>query len=250
MISLKSKREIDIMSAAGRILEKVFEEVAPSIKPGMTTQELDVIAEKTIRANGGAPAFKGYRGFPGTACISVNEEVVHGIPGSRVLEENDIITVDCGVGLQGYFVDAARTWSVGKASESKRRLIESSRGAFLAGIHSYKPGARIGDLSEVIQKYIEGLGYQVVRDFVGHGIGRAIHEDPQVPNYGKAGRGPKIQEGLCLAIEPMVTEGHYAVEILEDGWTVVTQDGSLSSHYEDTVAFIDGGVINLTGSEK
>lgn len=246
MISLKSKREIDIMAEAGQMLKAVFEKVAPEIRPGITTLELDMIAEKTIRDAGGAPAFKGYRGFPGTACISVNEEVVHGIPGSRVLQDGDIVSVDCGVGLKGYFVDAARTWGVGNISAAKQRLIDSSKGAFLAGVQHYKPGHRIGDLSEAIQKHIENLGYQVVRDFVGHGIGRAIHEDPQVPNYGKSGRGAKIQEGLCLAIEPMVTEGDFAVKILEDGWTVVTLDGSLSSHYEDTIAFVEDRYINLT----
>jgi len=248
MISLKSKREIEIMAEAGQMLKAVFEKVAPEIHPGITTQELDVISEMTIRNAGGAPAFKGYRGFPGTSCISVNEEVVHGIPGKRVLLDGDIVSVDCGVGLSGYFVDAARTWGVGKISTSKQRLIDASKGAFFAGVQHYKSGHRIGDLSEAIQKYIESLGYQVVRDFVGHGIGRAIHEDPQVPNYGKSGRGPKIQEGLCLAIEPMVTEGDYAVKILEDGWTVVTLDGSLSSHYEDTIAFVEDRYINLTGS--
>lgn len=249
MISLKSKREIEIMAAAGQILKTVFEKTHPEIKPGISTKALDEIAEKTIVDAGGAPAFKGYRGFPATACISVNEEVVHGIPSDRVLKEGDIVTIDCGVGLKGYFVDAARTWAVGRVSEARQRLIASAKGSFEAGLKAYRPGGRIGDMSEAIQKYAEGLGYQVVRDFVGHGIGRTIHEDPQVPNYGKAGRGPKIQTGLCLAIEPMVTEGNYEVKIKEDGWTVVTLDKSLSSHYEDTIAFLEEGYVNLTSSD-
>ena len=248
MISLKSKREIEIMQEAAVILRQVFVDVHPAISAGVTTQELDRIAERTIRSGGGVPAFKGYRGFPATACISVNEEVVHGIPGSRRLAEGDIISVDCGVALKGYFVDAARTWLVGPGDAEKQKLIDAAKGSFEAGLTAYQPGCRIGDLSEAIQKHIEDRGYDVVRDFVGHGIGRAIHEEPQVPNYGKAGRGPRIEIGLCLAIEPMVTEGHHAVMVLEDGWTVVTRDGSLSSHYEDTVAFTESGVINLTAN--
>lgn len=248
MISLKSKREIEIMKKAGRILNQVFRDVGPVIRPGITTAELDRIAEETIRSGGGKPAFKGYKGFPATACISVNEEVVHGIPGSRVLEEGDIVTVDCGVALEGYFVDAARSWPVGRVNDLSQKLIETAREAFGVGLAQCKPGNRIGDISEAIQRFIEGRGYQVVRDFVGHGIGRAIHEDPQVPNYGKAGRGPKIEEGLCLAIEPMVTEGHYAVEIIDDGWTVVTCDRKLSSHHEDTIALTGEGILNLTGN--
>ncbi len=246
MISLKSRREIELMAEAGKILKAVFVAVEPAVKAGMTTLQLDEIGEKKILSLGGKPAFKGYRNFPGTACISVNEEVVHGIPGPRVLKEGDLVSFDCGVLLNGYYVDAARTWSVGKVSAVKQRLIDTARDSFMAGIEAYKPGSRIGDLSVAIQNCIESRGFQVVRDFVGHGIGKAIHEDPQVPNYGKAGRGPKIELGLCLAIEPMVTEGHYAVEVLEDGWTVVTQDRKMASHYEDTVAFTDQGVLNLT----
>jgi len=246
MISLKSKREIEIMAEAGRVMKAVFTAVEPMVKAGVTTLQLDQMAEKVIRDAGAKPAFKGYRNFPGTACISVNEEVVHGIPGDRVIKDGDIVSFDCGVLLNGYNVDAARSWGCGKLTDQKRKLIATARDSFLSGLNAYVPGARIGDLSAAIQECIESRGFQVVRDFVGHGIGKAIHEDPQVPNYGKAGRGPKIESGLCLAIEPMVTEGHSAVEILEDGWTVVTQDGKMASHYEDTIAFTDQGILNLT----
>lgn len=247
MISLKSKREIETMAKAGKILQQVFVETKKIIRSGLTTQEVDLVAEKTIRSLGGKPAFKGYQGFPGTACISVNEEVVHGIPGKRILNPGDLITVDCGVGVDGYFVDAARTWIVDDVSDpEKKRLIDVAKESFEAGFNAFKLGARVGDLSAAIQAVIEGAGYQVVRDFVGHGIGTSIHEDPQVPNYGKPGRGPRIEEGLCIAIEPMVTVGSYAVETLKDGWTVVTRDRSLSSHYEDTIAFTLEGPQILT----
>lgn len=247
MISLKSSREIQIMQSGGNILKEIFREVQVAVKPEVTTGELDAIAEKIILRSGGKPAFKGYRGFPKTACISVNEEVVHGIPGKRKLIAGDIVSFDIGVIVEGYYADAARTWPVGEMSELKLRLIQSAKASLQAGLEAYKPGCRIGDLSAKIQQRIEADGFQVVRDYVGHGIGRGLHEEPQVPNYGKAGHGPKIEPGLVLAIEPMVTEGHYAVETLEDGWTVVTQNRKLASHYEDTIAFLEDGYINLTG---
>ena len=247
MISLKSQREIQIMQEAGNVLKQVFLAVKPAIQPGVTTDELDRIAEETIRKAGAEPAFKGYRGFPKTACISVNEEVVHGIPGPKKLKDGDLVSIDVGSKVDGYFSDAARTWAVGKVSDSKQKLIDTACGSLKAGLNAYQAGCRIGDMSEIIQKFIESNGFQVVRDYVGHGIGRAIHEEPQVPNYGKRGHGPKIAAGLVLAIEPMVTEGHYGVETLEDGWTVVTRDRKWSSHYEDSVAFIEDGFINLTG---
>lgn len=247
MISLKSKREIQIIREAAEILKKIFIKVHEAVKPGVTTDELDAIAENVIRECGGEPAFKGYRGFPKTACISLNEEVVHGIPGKKKLKENDIVSFDIGAKVEGYYADAARTWAVGKVSPARKKLIEAAEGSFRAGLAKYKPGARIGDLSAAIQEYIEAQGFHVVRDYVGHGIGRALHEDPQVPNYGSSGHGPKIEPGLVLAIEPMVTEGHYAVETLNDGWTVVTKDRKWASHYEDTVAFTENGYINLTG---
>lgn len=246
MISLKSKREILIMQEAGEILKKVFAEVAPAVGVGVTTGDLDQIAEQVIVREGGRPAFKGYRGYPKTACISVNEEVVHGIPGKRKLKAGDLVSFDIGVLWQGYYSDAARTWPVGEISEKSRKLMETARGAFFAGLDAYKPGCRIGDLSEKIQAYIEKRGFQVVRDYVGHGIGRQIHEEPQVANFGRAGLGPRIEPGLVLAIEPMVTEGGYAVEVLKDGWTVVTKDRKWASHYENSVAFTEEGFVILT----
>ncbi|MBI3316825.1 MAG: type I methionyl aminopeptidase [Candidatus Omnitrophica bacterium] len=250
MISLKSKREIQIMADAGAILKEVFREVGPAVKPGITTDDIDRIAERVIRKLGGEPAFKGYRGFPKTACISVNEEVVHGIPGSRRLHEGDLISFDIGVKLKGYFADSARSWAVGKVSQTVERLIATAKESLFEGLKGYQPGSRIGDLSERIQRSIESQGFGIVREYVGHGIGRAIHEDPQVPNFGKAGHGAKIQPGLVIAIEPMVTEGHHAVETLADGWTVVTRDRKWASHYEDTIAFTEEGFMNLTGGEN
>ena len=247
MIALKSKREIQIIQEAAQILRKVFQKVRPEVKPGVTTDELDALAEKIIRKDGAEPAFKGYRGFPKTACISVNEEVVHGIPGGRRLKDGDLISFDIGSKVGGYYADAARTWPVGKVSPEKLRLMDTAREALQAGLQAYKPGCRIGDMSAKIQEWIESRGFQVVREYVGHGIGRNIHEDPQVPNYGKPGHGAKIEPGLVLAIEPMVTEGHHAVRTLEDGWTVVTKDGKWASHYEDTIAFTEEGYKNLSG---
>ena len=246
MISLKSKREIQIIQEAAEILRNIFRKVEPAVKPGVTTDELDQMAEQVIREQGGEPAFKGYRGFPKTACISLNEEVVHGIPGKRKLKDGDLVSFDIGAKVNGYFADAARTWIVGNGSPQKRLLVDTAREALQAGLASYHPGCRIGDLAASIQTLIEARGFEVVRDYVGHGIARAIHEDPQVLNYRKPGQGPKIQAGLVLAIEPMVTEGSFAVRTLEDGWTVVTRDGKLSSHYEDTIAFFEDRYINLT----
>lgn len=249
MIDLKSKREIQLILEAGKILKKVFLAVKPMILQGVATEMLDRAAEKVILENGGEPAFKGYRGFPKTACISINEAVVHGIPGARCLKNGDLVSFDIGVKWNGFCADAARTWQVGAVDPKKRALIDAAKGSLDAALAAYQPGWRIGDISETIQRYVEERGFQLVRDYAGHGIGRQLHEDPQVPNYGKSGRGAKIEPGLVLAIEPMVTEGHYAVETLEDGWTVVTKDRKNASHYEDTVAFIENGFMNLTSDE-
>lgn len=246
MIELKSKREIQLMQEGGKILKKVFSAVRPMIVEGITTEMIDAVAEKVIREHGGDPAFKGYRGFPKTACISLNEAVVHGIPDSRQLKDGDVLSFDVGVKLNGFCADAARTWLVGAVDPKKQALIDTAKHSLETALAAYQTGWRIGDLSATIQQYIEDRGFQVVRDYAGHGIGRQLHEDPQVPNYGKAGRGAKIEPGLVLAIEPMVTEGHYAVEMLEDGWTVRTKDGKNASHYEDTIAFTESGFINLT----
>lgn len=249
MIELKSKREIQLIGDAGNILKKVFSVVKPMIHEGVTTEALDLAAEKVILENGGEPAFKGYRGFPKTACISLNEAVVHGIPDARRLKEGDLVSFDVGVKWNGFFADAARTWPVGVIDPKKKALIGAAKDSLDVALAAYKEGWRIGDISEAIQRYVEERGFQLVRDYAGHGIGRQLHEDPQVPNYGKAGRGAKIEPGLVIAIEPMVTEGHYAVETLEDGWTVVTKDRKNASHYEDTIVFIENGFINLTGDE-
>jgi methionyl aminopeptidase len=249
MIELKSKREIQLIQEAGRILKKVFSAVKPMIVPGMTTEALDLAAEKVILGHGGQPAFKGYRSFPKTACISINEAVVHGIPDARRLKEGDVVSFDIGVKWNGFYADAARTWLVGTGDPKKQALISAAKDSLDAALVAYEPGWRIGDISETIQRYVEKQGFQLVRDYAGHGIGRQLHEDPQVPNYGKSGRGAKIEPGLVLAIEPMVTEGHYAVETLEDGWTVVTKDRKNASHYEDTIVFIEDGFINSTSDE-
>ena len=249
MIELKSKREIQLILEAGKILKKVFSVVKPMIAQGVTTEALDRAAEKVILESGGEPAFKGYRGFPKTACISINEAVVHGIPGARRLKDGDVVSFDIGVKWNGFYADAARTWQVGSGDPKNQALISVAKGSLDAALAAYQPGWRIGDISETIQRYVEDRGYQLVRDYAGHGIGRQLHEDPQVPNYGKSGRGAKIEPGLVIAIEPMVTEGHYAVETLEDGWTVVTKDRKNASHYEDTIAFLENGFINLTGDE-
>lgn len=252
MIRLKSKREIEIMEKAAMILRKVFEKLHPEVHPGMSTLELDEIAEKAIQEMDGKSAFKGYRGFPRTLCVSINEEVVHGIPSkSRLLREGDLVSLDLGVLYQGYYADAARSLVLGKGSSEANRLVQVAREAFLAGFDAVQtPGKRMGDLSQAVQAVVEKNGFGVVRDYVGHGIGQAIHEEPSVPNYGKAGHGIKIETGLVIAIEPMVTAGHHAVETLQDGWTVVTKDGKWASHYEDTVAFTEKGLVNLTGPDE
>jgi methionyl aminopeptidase len=246
MIYLKSQREIELMRQAGRIVALAHEAIRNIIEPGITTLELDAIAEKIIRENGGIPAFKGYGGFPGSICASVNDEVVHGIPGHRKLVNGDIISVDIGVNLNGYYGDAAKTHPVGHVSEEARLLIEDTRQSFYEGLKMCEVGNRLSDISHAIQSYSEKKGYGVVRDLVGHGIGTALHEDPQVPNYGAAGKGPRLQVGMILAIEPMINIGSYHVETLEDNWTVVTLDRKLSAHYEHTVAITKDGPQLLT----
>ncbi len=246
MIYLKSQREIALMRQAGRLVAIAHEEIKKAIAPGMTTQALDALAEKVIRDHGAIPAFKGYGGFPGSICASVNDEVVHGIPGNRILIEGDIISVDIGVCLNGYFADSAKTHPVGQISAAAEKLIEVTRQCFYEGLKMCIAGQRLSDVGHAIQQHAEKHGFGVVRDLVGHGIGTALHEDPQIPNYGPAGKGPRLQVGMVLAIEPMINSGTYRVKTLSDDWTVVTLDGSLSAHYEHTVAITEDGYELLT----
>lgn len=246
MIYLKSNSEIDIMRISGRIVAETLSKVEEAVKPGITTNELDKIAEEYIRSCGATPSFKGYSGFPASICASVNEEVVHGIPGERVLQEGDIISIDCGAIYNGFHGDAARTFPVGRISEDKQKLIDITRESFFEGVKYAMVGNRIGDISHAIQEYAESHGYSIVRDYVGHGIGKEMHEEPPIPNFGKAGRGPKLTKGMVIAIEPMVNLGVYAVDELSNGWTVVTYDGKPSAHYENTVAILENGPEILT----
>ncbi|MCD6451230.1 MAG: type I methionyl aminopeptidase [Acidobacteria bacterium] len=246
MIIYKTKEEIERMRESGRLTALVLEKLKEAVAPGVTPLELDTLAYEIIRKNGGRPAFKGYRGFPNTITASINEEVVHAIPRKRRLKEGDIISIDVGVVLGGYYGDAAITVPVGKVSQLARRLIEVTERALYIGIEKARVGNRIGDISNAIERFVEGEGFSVVRDFTGHGIGTKLHEDPQVPHYGPPGRGPRIKPGLVIAIEPMINAGGYEVEILPDGWTVVTKDRSLSAQFEHTVAITEEGPEILT----
>lgn len=246
MIVLKRPDEIARMRAAGRIVGQLLEEIGRRIRPGVTTAELDRFAEAFIRERGAVPSFKGYRGYPASICTSINEQVVHGIPAARRLREGDILSVDVGVVLDGYHGDAARTFPVGDVDERALRLLEVTEQALWAGIEQARVGHHLSDIGHAIQRLVEGAGLSVVREFVGHGIGRQMHEEPQVPNYGLPGRGIRLRAGMTLAIEPMVNEGGSDVTILEDHWTAVTVDGSRSAHFEHTVAITDGGPVVLT----
>ena len=234
------------MRSAGKIVAETLLLVEEKVRPGITTAELDRIAEEFITKHGAKPSFKGLYGFPASLCISVNEQVVHGIPGGYVLKDGDIISVDCGANINGFHGDAARTFGVGNISEEANKLINVTKESFFKGIEYAKVGNRLTDISHGIQSYVEASGFSVVRDFVGHGIGRVVHEDPEVPNYGQPGRGPKLVEGMALAIEPMVNVGSYKVKTLKDNWTVVTSDGSLSAHYENTIVILPDGPEILT----
>ncbi|MGQ9508752.1 MAG: type I methionyl aminopeptidase [Thermodesulfobacteriota bacterium] len=240
MIILRSSREIEQLRKANTIVAEVFQELKRVIAPGISTKELDRMAERIILARGGIPAFKGYRNFPATLCVSINEEVVHGIPGSRKLKEGDIVSLDVGVNLNGYFGDAAITVPVGEIDENAKRLLEVTERALYIGIEKARPGNRLYDISHAIQTWVESNGFSVVRDFVGHGIGTNLHEDPQIPNFGSPHQGPRIESGMVFALEPMVNEGTYEVKVLSDGWTVVTADGKRSAHFEHSIAITDG----------
>ena len=234
------------MRHAGSIVGATLSLMKRTVEPGITTRELDSMAEKEIRSHGAKPAFKGYHGFPGTICASVNEEIVHGIPGKRVLKEGDIFKVDVGAVIDGHIGDAAVSIAVGQVSQEALDLMEATRLGLEEGIKAARPGNRIGDIGSAVQTFSEGRGYSVVREFVGHGIGRFLHEDPQVPNYGQPGRGQLLRAGMCIAIEPMLNIGGRHTRILDDNWTVVTADGSLSSHFEHSIAITEDGPEILT----
>lgn len=241
MINIRTPQEIAKIRKSSSLVARALRKVREAIRPGITTAELDRIAEETIRRGGGVPAFKGYRGFPASLCVSVNEEVVHGIPGRRRLKEGDIVSLDLGVLMDGYYGDAAITVPVGEVSELAKRLLQVTEEALYRGIEKARAGNRLFDISHAIQRWVEAAGFSVVRDFVGHGIGRALHEEPQVPNFGPPNQGPRLDVGMVLAIEPMVNTGTWRVRVLENGWTVVTADGGLSAHFEHTVAITEGG---------
>jgi methionyl aminopeptidase len=246
VIVCKSPAEIERMRAANGLVADVLAELSGMVVPGVTTAELDAAAEKLVRAGGAEPAFKGYRGYPCTLCASVNEQVVHGIPSARALVEGDIISLDMGVKLNGFFGDSAVTVPVGRVSDEAAMLLRVTREALEKGIVQVRLGGRISDIGHAIQQHVEAHGFSVVREFVGHGIGAALHEEPQIANYGEPGRGPRLAEGMVLAIEPMVNAGRPAVKVLSDGWTAVTKDGRLSAHFEHTVAVTKSGPLVLT----
>lgn len=246
MIILKSAKELERMRQAGKIVYYTHQELKKWIQPGITTGELDRIAEKVIRQFGATPSFKGYNGFPGSICTSVNEELVHGIPGKRKLKEGDIISLDIGACYDGYHGDSAWTYPVGNISPEAERLLKVTEESLYKGLEQAKPGARIGDISHAIQTVAEEAGYSIVREYVGHGVGQSLHEAPSVPNYGLPGKGPRLKPGMTLAVEPMVNMGRRFVRTLADNWTVVTTDGSLCAHFEHTIAITEEGHEILT----
>jgi len=251
MIVIKSKDEIEIMAKAAMLTAEILRDIPQMIKPGISTKQIDDYVEGYICSNGMAPAFKGYGGFPASSCVSVNREVVHGIPSAdRILQEGDIVSVDLGTIYKEYYSDAARTYPVGKISPDAEKLIRVTEESFFKGLQCCKKGYRLGDVSHAIQVHAENAGFSVVRDFVGHGIGRNLHEDPQIPNYGTPHHGPKLVPGMVLAIEPMITAGGYEVDVLMNNWTAVTIDGSLAAHYENTVVITEGEPRLLTCLDK
>lgn len=240
-VTIKSAREIELMREAGRLLGLVHDELAKAIRPGISTKDLDRLGETIIRDMGGKPSFLHLYDYPASICISVNDEVIHGIPSKhRILREGDIVSLDAGVEYKGYHSDAARTWGVGEISKEAQKLIDVTRQSFFEGIKYAKPGYHLNDISKAIQAYAESFGYGVVRDFVGHGIGQQVHEDPEVPNFAQKKKGIKLMPGMTLAIEPMINEGTWEVEWMADEWTIVTADGKLSAHYENTVLITEG----------
>ncbi|HET7048106.1 MAG TPA: type I methionyl aminopeptidase [Solirubrobacteraceae bacterium] len=246
MIIKKSPEEIDRMAAAGAVLVKTLNLLAGKVRPGVTTRELDEAAEKFIRSQGAEPAFKGYRGFPGSICTSPNSMIVHGIPGPYKLARGDILSVDVGVVLDGWVADAARTFPVGPISPVARKLLTTTEESLLIAVDKCRAGNRLGDVSHAIQEHVEGAGLSIVRSLVGHGIGRSMHEEPQIPNYGKPGTGIVLEEGMVLAVEPMVTAGRHAIRVADDHWSIYSQDGSLAAHFEFTIAITAAGPRILT----
>ena len=245
-ITIKSRRELEAMERAGAIVGSTLALLKRSVEPGMTTGDLNKIAEKNIRSQGAVPAFLGYQGFPATICASVNEEIVHGIPGKRVLQNGDVVKVDVGATIDGFIGDAAVSIPVGEIDDTTQQLLDDTRASLYAGIAAAQPGNRIGDIGAAVESYALERGYGVVRQFVGHGIGRFLHEDPQVPNYGEPGKGILLRPGMCICIEPMLNMGTEATKILDDDWTVVTADGALSAHFEHTLAITKDGPKILT----
>jgi methionyl aminopeptidase len=250
MIVYKSREEIQAIRYSNQIVAKILAELKAIIKPGVQTKDLDHYAETRCKEMDAIPAFKGYRGYPASLCTSINEEIVHGIPSSRTLRQGDIISLDFGTIYKGYYGDAAVTYSVGEISSKARKLVGTVKQAFYKGIEQMKEGKRISDISFAIQDYVESQGFSVIRTFVGHGIGLSLHEEPQVPNFGQPGRGPKIRQGLVLAIEPMIAIGDWQVEILKDDWTAVTKDRSLSAHFEHSAALTENGVEILSALDE
>ena len=246
MILRKTPKEIDVMRRAGRVVAETLDILRDAVRPGVTTHRLDEIAEREIRARGAIPSFKGYRGFTATICTSLNNEIVHGIPGAATLRVGDLIKLDCGAIVDGYHGDAAITVAVGEVTPEAAKLMEATERALTAGIAEARVGNRAGDIGAAVQTIAEGAGFSVVREYVGHGVGRALHEDPPIPNYGQSGKGLKLEEGLVIAIEPMINAGGYETRLLADGWTVVTADGSLSAHFEHTIAITADGPEILT----
>ena len=246
MIILKSAEEIALMKKAGEIVRDTLDLLRENVKEGVTTEKLDRLAYEYIKKCGAKPSFLGYNGYPASICASVNEEVVHGIPSKRVLVEGDIVSIDVGTILNGFQGDAARTFPVGKISATNEKLIRVCEESFFKGVEQFREGSRLGDISHAIQSHVEANGFGVVRDLVGHGIGRDMHEDPSVPNFGKSGRGVRLTKGLVLAIEPMISVGDYRVCVLDDNWTIVTADGKPAAHYENTVALTDDGIVYTT----
>ncbi len=247
MLCIKNESALKVMAEGGKILASCMEMLENSIKPGMSTLELDKLAHKYIISNGAKPSFLGMYGFPKTLCISVNEEVIHGIPkGNKIIKEGDLVSVDGGVYLKGFHTDMARTFIVGEVSEEKRLLVERTKQSFYEGMRFARVGNRVSDISHGVQKYIDQFGYGIVRDFTGHGVGRDLHESPEIPNFGAPGHGTRIVNGMTLAIEPMINLGTGKVVVLADGWTTVTADNKASAHYENTVAVIDGEPVIIT----